>query len=693
MAIKFPVNFFQTRGDTEELYLGLFLKEQEGAVFYIEEKGGSLHIIANERFAYTNGWDNLVEDIDEALYKLETETRKSPEKTIFFLYAHVIDAHAKEIKKPYLHKIKELTKNLELKPLGYIECHEGIVEYLEKKEGLSLTATLIEFDKATLGIFVYKGGKIIFQEAVPRSLNLIDDLTPIFEKIKTISVLPARIILYDSKDLDVESGQLLTRGWEQEFFPQPPKVEIVREEQLIEGLLKIFVSQIMPEKKEEPKEKEVMGFVIGADVAPKKEADLPKQEQPMVSKPAFNYDVTFAKGILSNFISWFKQLGSLFSKTRNISVPLLAVIGSLFIILAVFLMEYYFHTAEVTVFFPSQRLVKDVVVSGNSSSNAGKNDLRVHIGTTQQQFNETKPSLGKRDVGEKAKGDVTIHNFDDRERVFEKGTTLAAQGIKFVLEDDVKVASSSLASDGSAKLPGKGKGGIEAVEIGSEANLSKNQRFQIADLSASLYFALNEANLSGGSKKSIKTVSKDDHEALRKKILEKAGEFGKKNIEPKLQKDSKLLQQLTGIELRNLQYSKEVGEEADEVALKATAKITHHSYKDRELRNRFAEALSREIKKSFQLDVDGISYVIRKVQKDKEDYKIQANVKAKQVRKVSKDEIVSNLSNKKSDDVEKLVREKYKASGLELKVNHPLPFLRNRLPLFKKNVDLEISYL
>src|SRR3990167_4087671 len=186
--MKFSFDFFKKKIDDKEDYLGVLLKEEEGVVFFFEARGGSLTKLGQEKFTYTNGWENLTEDLDEILYRMELKVKKSPEKTIFFVYSHLVDHQTGQIKREFLSKIKEVSKNLELKPLGYIECHEAVINYLKKKESIDLTALMIEFDKSTLKVFLYKNGKLEHEETVTRSINLIDDIVPAFEKIREKSV-------------------------------------------------------------------------------------------------------------------------------------------------------------------------------------------------------------------------------------------------------------------------------------------------------------------------------------------------------------------------------------------------------------------------------------------------------------------------------------------------------------------------
>ena len=117
----------------KEFYLGIFLKEDQGIAMIFLMENGRLELVDREKFAYTNGWESLTNDVDEALYKLEKNLEVEIKKTIIFVYSHLVDEKIGDIKSVYLQKIKQLTKALDLKPMGYIECFEAISFYLQNE--------------------------------------------------------------------------------------------------------------------------------------------------------------------------------------------------------------------------------------------------------------------------------------------------------------------------------------------------------------------------------------------------------------------------------------------------------------------------------------------------------------------------------------------------------------------------------
>ncbi len=705
--MKNPLEFFSRGVQEEGTYLGLFLKESEGMLFYISQVGGgSFKITKREKFTFTDGWEKLTEDVDEVLNRLETTTGKSPQKTVFFIYSHLVDPVTKDIKRPYLQKIKQLVKNLELKPLGFIECHEAILDYLQQKEKMPLTTVLIEFDKTALGIFVYTTGRLIFSETAPRTDSIIADLLPVFEQIKTQTVIPPRIILYNSKDLDPESTSILTHQWGKDFFIQLPKVQVLKEHEVVESFLNIFSGQMTSPKQADMEAQgqhiketgeEVMGFVIGDDVKkePPKQATTDDMPAPAAKlKEPFSFLGRVPFSFLSRFLAICKKaVSGLISQVKSLPFPVLPAIGVVFILGALFFMEYFFHTAKVRVFFPSQKLEKSLRIQAAAAGGAGSVDtLSLQVATEAANLSESKSASGKKSVGEKAKGTVAMLNYQATTKTFSKGTTIQAQSLKFVLTDDVTVASSSVSPDLNLQ-PGKSNAGVVADQIGPESNLPKGQRFQVGDSPQTLYLAVNENAFSGGSKKDIQIVSQEDVADVKNKLLAKAKNYVDNQLNTKLPKEQKILPQLSDFNLSKLTYSKEVGDEAAGVEGKSQAAITYFTYRQQEFLEILDRQLAGDVKAGFHISDQATNYKIKSIEQSPKQYLLIVEVQTKALGDINTNELLVKMRGKRSDSLQEMVKNDYHAAGLDLEVSHPIPWLKNWLPLFKKNITLDISYL
>src|SRR5689334_14124327 len=123
--MKLPFMTKKAEGNSES-YFGLFFQQTKVTGYVYELLPTRINILAQHTASFTNGMDNVVEDIDDILFRLETDTNKKLDKTIFYVTSHYIDQDTKQIKKDYKAAIKRITQELELKPLGFIECYEAV---------------------------------------------------------------------------------------------------------------------------------------------------------------------------------------------------------------------------------------------------------------------------------------------------------------------------------------------------------------------------------------------------------------------------------------------------------------------------------------------------------------------------------------------------------------------------------------
>lgn len=673
--MKLP--FFSDNTPPRDYYFGLFLKENKGIGYIISGINKKLSLVAKKEFAYTNGWESLTQNVDDVLFKLENDTKCRIEKTIFFLFSHLVDSKTKEIKKLYLQKIKELTKSIEIKPIGYIECYEAVASYLQTREGTPLTSILIELDDTNIDIFIYKGGHKMHNYVVARTDNIIDDLHSVFDDVGKSTLLPNRVILYNSSGLVEESTKIISHKWSSELFVQLPRVEILKEEHIFEGLLAVFEEQIYRSApvsqttltKEEPKE--VLGFMVGQDVG----ESIVKQNTPPPSPKKFFRNLK---------IPTFTPKGGF--KKQYLWAPL----AILLIGISLFLFEFYLHKATVTATFASFPVERKVTTSGVFDQ-AKEGFLTVQTASSSVSMKDVKITTGKRDIGEKAKGEVTLYNFDDKDKVFSKGTIIQLDSLKFATDEEVKVAASTLASDASAKLPGKSKVKVTAQDIGTESNMDKSKRFKIADLSQSIYFAMNDTAFAGGTRKTVRTVSSRDQEDLKASLLQKAKDQKKQDILKTQDKQVTLLDSLMDFQLTDVTFSKELGEEGENLSLQAKV-VAKYYYFDTSLMNAvLKKEIEKDIPSGYMLEDKNLEFKIISATKEKAGLTIQLNLKAKGTKKIDTKSVITQIRGKQVSAVENLLKSEYGAKSSSIEVQPPLFFIKNILPFFEKNITLTIE--
>jgi hypothetical protein len=692
--MKLP--FFKKNSDDSKMYLGVLLKQDDGILMLLKNSGGQLQLIDQERVMFTNGWDTLTEDIDSSLSILEKRNNTHVQDTIFYVYTSLIDVQTKAVQKYYLDRIKGVVKSLDLKALGFIECYEGVAAYYEKKEELPLTATIIEIDTKALSVFVYTGGKNIFSHMISRTDEMTQDLTSVFLSVKNQHLLPSRFILYNIGDISEEVTHIMSHKWGEDIFVQLPKLELVKKEDLFESLVYIFGKEINSPTESEPE--------VAAEASPLVVPEVKKEEPQEVLGFKINQDVTEINPEVAGAIpvltmddlprpekvsSKKKFTMPSFSPKMFISPRMIPVIGIILIILGLILNELLLHKAEVVLFFPSEKISKNLDLTVPIGEGE---DLNVYVATDSAEFTASTATTGKKDIGERAKGEVTVSNFDDKEKIFVKGTTLEASGHTFKTDDEVKVASASFASDKTAKLPGKAKVKITATDIGTESNLDKGQQFKIEDLSVNTYFATNDNALSGGTKKSVNVVSKKDLDNLKVKLLDKADTNAKDMNAEVHVKGNVVLKDLEKKTLDKLSFSKDVDDEASNVTAKGNVLWTAYYMKDEELKKYIDTELAKDIDGNGTLQKEKLAYELKNIKRAGNNVKLDIVAKGSSVKEINTEEIKNNLPLKNTSSLEAL-KSKYGLSKYEVHMQQPLFFLNQFMPPMKKNITVKISYL
>lgn len=521
---------FKKAEKKDSYFYSLVLRQEDGIgmLMYTHPVTNSVEIVEKRIFRYSNGWEGLVNDVDELLFASETEHNIKITDVMYFVYGHLIDQHTKELKQTYAQYLKNVSKENNLKAIGYFEYNELIPAYLQQKDQIKLNAMVLEVDSPAISLFLYQSGKVVFSDSSAKTENFVKDVESLFNKAKEEFVLPTRVIMYDSAALEEESHQLLTHKWNSKLFIQIPKVEILTEEDIDQAIIfgvrkQIFKSianlnvtdyhtddddveqDELPEKEEISDGNEVnknhsdalSGFVIGKDIREVDSDHKSIQGENMIIDD-FEDDIVeqhtkqtdhFRENSFPQQQSFQKSPGipvaQFFSKLSLPKISLGAsggmstvfiIIGVIGIIAAGILTTlYFFHTATLTILYQPDKINKKLTV----------NELPVSKQTKTFSDTATIETTGTKEVGEKAQGNITIYNALDNEQTIPSGTKFTAEGGKvFVLDKalSVKAATQTITSDGNIlTTTSKTDASLSAQDIGPEFNIKKDTELTIEE--------------------------------------------------------------------------------------------------------------------------------------------------------------------------------------------------------------------
>lgn len=693
------------KGQTEQepkLFLAVQIDDEfvKTAIWTVKDEATSLAAVGS-----TQDWDGssteiLIEAVDASLgaggKKLGPDTQE-PDRVIFGLPENWVGSDG--ISPPRLKDLKQICQKLELEPVGFVVTTEAITHYLKSKEGTPLSAILIRVSTSEITVSIVRLGNIEGTHVVGRSDDLAGDVREGLARFGDQESLPARMVVYDGDEDSMEdlTQQLLAYDW-QSYLPflHMPHIESVSETFSITAIAVAGGSEVAKS----------LGFAISR-IASAETETRPEKPQPQAeeepAEPAVSTVETAVghESAAAPFPASLKQIfNRLFSRLKSQLPPRLlnkiaaaAAIGIFSTVFGLITAAKRLPKANLELVFESQTLNQKVRVKVDPSASVVDPEnavLPASPVTVIKSGQKTAPATGKKTIGDKAKGEVTIYNRrTDGGKTFAVGTVISAENKEFVLDADIQVASASADADYSI-VPGKSKVSVTARSFGSEFNLAAGTEFQVNTFSKSTYVAKNDSGLTGGTKQEVKTVSGKDLSDLKKTLLEELKSAAAQEIESE-KSDLQVFPATTAAGAENEKYSAAAGEEIESVSLELTAKITALAVEKQNLENLLSALLRDTIPQGFTLAVEDLNIDIENVTPEGDAVSFDAKVSAKLSPTVERSQIIKMALGKRPADALKQIESLPHIRRADLTISPKLPSFFQWLPADENRLNLSIK--
>lgn len=231
MTIPF-LSFFGKK-EKSEYFLALLLRDEKVSAVIFEQSQGKIRTIGKEDEFFENTieqipLDRLLEIIDQVIAKAE-ETLPSnieTQKTVFGLKETWIEDA--KIKKDYLLKLKKISSELGLLPIGFLVIQEAIAHLLQEEEGAPVSAILIEVGNKNLTLSILRASRIIDTKRVEIEESVAKTTDKLLHYFENCEVLPSRVILFNSKDDEKLQQEFISHSWSKSLpFLHVPQITIL----------------------------------------------------------------------------------------------------------------------------------------------------------------------------------------------------------------------------------------------------------------------------------------------------------------------------------------------------------------------------------------------------------------------------------------------------------------------------------
>ncbi len=705
-------NLFRPKPETRELILSLLLSSDAvTAASWEIEAGGKPHIYPHATFEVgEDTWDNRIEAADRAISAAEDRAQapQAIRKVVLGFSAQYLTEEG-DIEKEFRPHIRELTKVLELSPVGFVPIHQALAYMLKAEEGIPASVILLAVSEGMVTVTLYKIGKLIGQKSMPRTEAIAADIEAALKGFDGDEVLPSRMLLFGphASALEEVRGMLLKHPWPTRVnFLHYPKVEILPADAAVRAVSfagafelagampveeeTVNKQHVTDDRKEEAQKAE--GEESNVRMVNPEELGFQKEDVLEVSQSTYHTsdEETEKKPVMRLPRLPIPRFS--FHFPSHIPVGVFPVLVLALVVLAVVWLWYWFlpHTT-VTVLVLPKVIKESTTVTVDPTATVADSATKILPGQKQEKVvsgEKTLPVSGKKNVGEEAKGTVTLYNKVTSSRTFKKGTTISAQGLEFTLDDDVSVASAS-ETIGSITF-GKASAPVTASQIGPESNLPTGTEFAFKNLATSVVTARNDQPLTGGTSREVTVISRADYDAVVKTLSEELVERAKQELASALGGGQKILDTTVKTLVTEKTFAQELDQESQVVSGKVTIAMTGLSYSEEDLKLLMTELVTQSVPTGYSIAL-GRTVVAVKSAKAGKDGKVQlsASFESTALPDVKTQEVQTMLAGRRLTSALEKLKAMTGVAGAEFRFRWT-PF-HDRLPVNKNNISVTVA--
>lgn len=707
------------------------------ALWHVQDKATQVISFGSIEEWKNDSAETLLEAVDKSL-SIATKNfdqEKEPNEVIFGLPESWVGVDGiAESKKSFL---KNVTKNLDLKPVGFVVTTEAIVHHLRLKEGGPPSTILAYLTESEVGVSLVKLGEILGTHVVGRSEDLCKDIEEGIARFGNVGDLPSRIIIYDGNiDLEAAKQTLINYDWQDTVnFLHFPKIEDLDPHSSITAIAiaggtevaKSLGIQIQEEDSiselgttpsnlpENVKTAEELINPQDFGFSDPRKQEVLEEKAPIEEKisegdnfsVASHDQIVAEQKIFSKTEEKKQETKSKFSfklpkikKFPSLKLPLLVPMGLGILILAAvgaFAAYWQLPKAEVIIYTKPKKVEKDIVFTLNAKQEVldiQNDSIPAKQEAIELEGEKEATTTGSKIVGEKAKGTVNIFNLTQASKVFEAGTKLNFDNYIFTTNEKITVASATAEISADYKTtvtPSQAVVQVTASSIGDKYNFSKGTELIVANFAKSSFVAKASGDFKGGFSREIQAVSQGDRDSLKEALLGELKVQGIKNL-------SVVASQRRGVvELQeetivDQAFSAEVGDEEDSLRLALKFKLPIYTYHFSDVGQLIEKKYASEFPANYTVDPENIEVeVIKSTVNEDGQVVVEAKVKIDLSPQLNTEEIANAIRGKYPEITKDYFKNLPNFSKVETTFNVNLPGKLQTFPRVAKNITVTIK--
>lgn len=379
-----------------------------------------------------------------------------------------------------------------------------------------------------------------------------------------------------------------------------------------------------------------------------------------------------------------------YSTRTEFNVPWrsVAIAGALLVVIFLVLMVFL-PRATVTVNFPATAVKKTVTITAATSATEGELSLPASLLVSEQALTKTVTATGKKDIGAKATGTVSVKNCEDTStHSLAAGSKLTSSSKTFLSNSAVTVPAGKFSNGGQTCNSDPVSVAVTAEAAGESYNLS-NATFAIANLSGRFTAT---GTTSGGSTKQVTVLTQEDIDKSLNELKTEAAEKGAADIRAKATTQT-LLDGASWTTVKNQSVDKKVGEQVESATASYSAEIAALVFDANSAQEKVKTAAGTDLSANQELVIPEEkqpTLVAKAVSEDRATLTVEAVVEGFAVEKVDKSAIARAVARKSISGAQSILASQFNAASSEITVSPSWWF--GRLPLLASEITIEHGF-
>ncbi len=372
----------------------------------------------------------------------------------------------------------------------------------------------------------------------------------------------------------------------------------------------------------------------------------------------------------------------------EIKLPWKSLVAAGVLLLIAFIAVYIFlPKATVVVTLPAKAVSQTLDLNAKVVADTDEKTITGNLLNTTKTVSKVVTATGKKDIGTKATGNITLYNKASSSSVtLSAGTTLTASSKTFTLDKSTTIPGASVS--GGSVVPGQATASITASVAGDTSNLSGAQ-FVISGQSTLIY---GTGSTTGGTTKQVTVLSQGDLDQAYTDLAKQATDEGIAEVKTKADKQT-LIDGAIIQTVKSKTADKKVGEQVSSATAQVIEEFSAIVYDSTQADGKLSDSLSKELDASQQLVIPEENkpvWTFKGYSEDKQSLQISGLLNGFGVPKVNKPEIADMVKHKSVSSTESLLKSKYQATDVKIQLSPS--WWPGRLPFLKQAIKVEYGF-